>query len=359
MAPIRISPATERDAPVVLEMIRGLADYEKLAHVVTATEERVRATLFGEDPAAEVLLAYLDAECAGFAVFYRTYSTFLAQPGIYLEDLYVKPDDRGKGVGVALLGRVAGIAVERGWGRVEWEVLNWNEPSIRFYQRLGAVPKDAWTMYRLTGEALTKLAAANSNVSTPAKTFLSEEKYLEIERKAEYKSEYFAGEMFAMAGAKEAQNLLVMNLVANIHQKFRSRPCRVYSHDMRIKVAATGLYTYPDVISVCGEPRFLDEQRDTLLNPNLLVEVLSPSTEAYDRGRKFELYRSIESLSEYLLVASDRIQVDLYSRQLDGRWLLTSASDLHDTLDLQSVGCRIALFDLYEKVDFPPARRET
>ena len=153
--------------PVILEMIRGLAEYEKLGHLVTATEERIRATLFGADqfgqgPAAEVLLAYLPgqqgAECAGYAVFYRTYSTFLAEPGIYLEDLYVKPDARGKGLGSALLGRVARIAMERGWGRVEWEVLDWNEPSIRFYRRLGAVPMDAWTKYRLTGEALQKVA---------------------------------------------------------------------------------------------------------------------------------------------------------------------------------------------------------
>jgi GNAT superfamily N-acetyltransferase len=143
--------------PVVLEMIRGLAEYEKLAHLVTATEERIRATLFGDDPAAEVLLAYQDAACVGFAVFYRTYSTFLAEPGIYLEDLYVKPEARGKGVGGALLRRVAGIAIDRGWQRVEWEVLNWNEPSIQFYKRLGAVPKEAWTMYRLSGEALRKL----------------------------------------------------------------------------------------------------------------------------------------------------------------------------------------------------------
>jgi Uma2 family endonuclease len=189
-------------------------------------------------------------------------------------------------------------------------------------------------------------------VSTPPKIFLSEEEYLEIERKAEYKSEYFGGEMFAMAGAKEAHNLLVGNLFADIHRQLRSRSCRVYSNDMRVRVAASGLYTYPDLVSVCGDPQFLDEQRDTLLNPNLLAEVLSPSTEAYDRGRKFEHHRPIGSLSEYLLVSSDRVQVDLYSRQPDGRWLLTSASDLHDTLELQSIGCRVALSDLYEKVEF-------
>jgi Uma2 family endonuclease len=191
-------------------------------------------------------------------------------------------------------------------------------------------------------------------VSTQPKTLLSETEYLEIERKAEYKSEYFRGEMFAMAGAKEAHNLLVANLVAVLHQQFRTRPCRVYPSDMRVRVAESGLYTYPDAIAVCGDPRFLDEQHDTLLNPNLVVEVLSPSTEAYDRGRKFEHYRTIESLNEYLMISPDRIQVDLYSRQSDGRWLLTSASNSQDTLDLQSVGCRVALSDLYEKVEFAP-----
>ena len=189
-------------------------------------------------------------------------------------------------------------------------------------------------------------------MSTLLKTFLTEEAYLEIERKAEFKSEYYAGEMFAMAGAKEAHNLLVTNFVRELSQQFRSRPCRVYSNDMRVRVAASGLYTYPDIVSVCGEPRFLDQERDTLLNPNMLAEVLSPSTEAYDRGRKSEYYRSVESLTEYLLVESERIHVDLYSRQPDGRWLLTSAGDLHDTLELQSVGCRVALSDLYEKIDF-------
>ncbi len=192
-------------------------------------------------------------------------------------------------------------------------------------------------------------------MSTQPKTFLTEEQYLEIERKAEYKSEYFAGEMFAMAGAKEGHNLLVTNLVREISEQVRNRPCRVYSNDMRVRIPSTGLYTYPDVIAVCGEPKFRDEQRDTLLNPSLVVEVLSPSTEAYDRGRKFEHYRSVGSVTEYLLVSSDRIQVDLYTRQADGRFLLTSASDLAETLELQSVGCRVTLSALYEKVEFPPA----
>ena len=153
-----IRSATELDVPVILDLIRQLAEYEQLAHLVAATEEPLRETLFGAKPAAEVLLADCEGECAGFAVFFTTYSTFLAQPGIYLEDLYVKPHGRGKGVGSALLQRLAGIAVERGCGRVEWEVLDWNEPSIQFYKNLGAEPLQEWTKYRLTGKALHKLA---------------------------------------------------------------------------------------------------------------------------------------------------------------------------------------------------------
>jgi Uma2 family endonuclease len=188
-------------------------------------------------------------------------------------------------------------------------------------------------------------------MATQPKSFLTPEKYLEIERKAESRSEYFNGEMFAMAGAREAHNLLVANLVAGLHQQFRARPCRVYPSDMRVKVMATGLYTYPAVTAVCGERLFIDGQADTLLNPSLIVEVLSPSTEAYDRGRRFEQYRSIESLREYLLVASDRVHADLYRRQQDGRWLLTSASRPEDVLNFDSVGARLLLSDVYDKVD--------
>jgi Uma2 family endonuclease len=188
-------------------------------------------------------------------------------------------------------------------------------------------------------------------MSTHPKTLLTEEQYLEIERKAEYKSEYFQGEMFAMAGAGYAHNLLIGNIVAALHRQLRSRPCVVLPNDMRVRVGKTGLYTYPDVVALCGKPELLDEQQDTLSNPSLIVEVLSPSTEAYDRGKKFEHYRSIESLSEYLLVSSDRVHADLFSRQPDGRWILTSASSLDDSLDLQSIGCRLSLSELYEKID--------
>ena len=158
----RVRAAAQGDLPLILQLIRELAEYEKLAHMVTATEGRLRETLFSDKPAAEVLLAYCEGECAGFAVFFATYSTFLAQPGIYLEDLYVKPHLRGKGIGLALLKHLARLAAERGCGRLEWSVLNWNEPSIQFYKKLGAVPMDEWTKYRLTGEALESLAGLQS-----------------------------------------------------------------------------------------------------------------------------------------------------------------------------------------------------
>jgi GNAT superfamily N-acetyltransferase len=162
MPDIQIAAATEADVPLILELIRGLADYEKLSHAVTATEEQLRETLFGVKPSAEVLLARWEDECAGFAVFFPTYSTFLAQPGIYLEDLYVKPHLRGRGIGLALLRHLAALATERRCGRLEWAVLNWNEPAIRFYQKLGAVPLEQWTAYRLAGHALTRLATSGS-----------------------------------------------------------------------------------------------------------------------------------------------------------------------------------------------------
>src|SRR5947209_3391309 len=139
MTSVRIVEAAEPDTAVILEMIRGLAEYEKLSHLVTATEEQLKSTLFGPKPAAEVLLAYWQHECAGFILFFPNYSTFLAKPGIYLEDLYVKPEFRGKGIGFALLKRLAKLAADRGCGRMEWEVLDWNEPSIQFYKRLGAI----------------------------------------------------------------------------------------------------------------------------------------------------------------------------------------------------------------------------
>ncbi|HYS98314.1 MAG TPA: GNAT family N-acetyltransferase [Candidatus Dormibacteraeota bacterium] len=147
-----------RDAALITQLIRELARYEKLEHELAATEEKVAKALFGQRPYAETLIAEVDGEPAGFALFFHNFSTFLAQPGIYLEDLFVKPEQRSHGVGRALLERLAQIAVERDCGRLEWAVLNWNEDAIRFYERLGAKPNLEWTVYRLAGESLRTLA---------------------------------------------------------------------------------------------------------------------------------------------------------------------------------------------------------
>jgi GNAT superfamily N-acetyltransferase len=153
-----IRAATEADVPALLAFIRELAEYEKLAHEVTATEEQLRATLFGPKPFAEALLACVDGEPVGFALFFHNYSTFLARPGLCLEDLFVRPAFRGRGLGKLLLTSVARLAVERGCGRYEWSVLEWNEPSIRFYESLGAEMKGDWRIMRATGAALEKMA---------------------------------------------------------------------------------------------------------------------------------------------------------------------------------------------------------
>lgn len=156
--PTTLRPATETDVPLILQFIRDLAEYERLSDACVATEEAVRETLFGERRYAEVIIAEHDGAPAGFALFFHNYSTFLARPGIYLEDLYVRPELRGHGIGRALLARLAALAVERKCGRLEWAVLNWNEPAIRFYRSLGALPQDEWTVYRVTGEALERLS---------------------------------------------------------------------------------------------------------------------------------------------------------------------------------------------------------
>ena len=158
--PITIRPAGPDDVPTILACIRGLAEYERLAHEVTATEAELRESLFGARPQAEVLLA-LDGEMAlGFALFFHNYSTFLARRGLYLEDLFVFPEHRARGVGRALLARLAALAVERRCGRLEWSVLDWNVDAIRFYESLGARPMSEWTVYRVTGDALRRLAAS-------------------------------------------------------------------------------------------------------------------------------------------------------------------------------------------------------
>lgn len=149
--------AAPADVPAIFALIRELAEYEKLLDMVVATESSLQQALFGERPSAEALVVEVAGEVVGFALYFQNFSTFLGKPGIYLEDIYVRPTVRGRGIGKTLLTRVAQIAVERGCGRLEWSVLNWNEPAIRFYQSLGARPLSDWTMYRLTGDALREL----------------------------------------------------------------------------------------------------------------------------------------------------------------------------------------------------------
>jgi Uma2 family endonuclease len=174
-------------------------------------------------------------------------------------------------------------------------------------------------------------------VSTLPKTFITPEEYLEIERKAELRSEYYRGETFARAGGTENHTILADNLVFLFRQKLDGSPCLAYSRVMRVRITPTGLYTYPDLVVACGERRFTDERRDTLLNPALIVEILSESTEAYDRGKKFGHYRSLESLQEYVLIAQDRVQVDAYRRQAGEQWLLTVVDRVEDSITLQSI----------------------
>jgi Uma2 family endonuclease len=178
------------------------------------------------------------------------------------------------------------------------------------------------------------------------------EEYLAFERKAECRSEYINGGIFAMAGASEEHNLIAGNVFAALHGQFRGRPCRAYVSDMRVKVSDTGLYTYPDVVAVCGERRFEDVKGDTLLNPTLIVEVLSESTEAYDRGDKFAHYLRLESLQEYVMIAQNKARVEHYVRQGE-HWLFAESRDLEGTLQLVSVDCSVPLREIYDQVDFP------
>jgi GNAT superfamily N-acetyltransferase len=155
---LQITPASRSDVPLILTLINELAVYEKLAHEVLATEEVLSESLFGARPSAEVVIASYDGEPVGYALFFHSFSTFVGRPGLYLEDVYVRPTMRGKGIGKAILAFLARLAVERKCGRFEWSVLNWNEPSIGFYRSLGAKPMDEWTVYRLAGESLERLS---------------------------------------------------------------------------------------------------------------------------------------------------------------------------------------------------------
>ncbi len=189
-------------------------------------------------------------------------------------------------------------------------------------------------------------------MSAIPKTKLTVKDYLEFERKSEERHEYFDGEIFAMSGAKRNHNKITTNLRGLVWQHLKGRNCENYSNDMRVFVPETGLYTYPDLVVVCGEPQFQDEVFDTLLNPVLLIEVLSETTESYDRGKKFQHYRSIESLQEYILVAQNEARIEKYVRHGDGFWLLSEAVGVNSEIEFSSIECRIALAEVYDKIDF-------
>ncbi len=190
-------------------------------------------------------------------------------------------------------------------------------------------------------------------MSTVPKHFVTPEEYLHREQSAEFRSEYFRGEMFAMAGASANHNLIVLNAGASLREQLRKKPCRVYPSDLKLRIEATGLYTYPDLSVVCGEPQLESTGGDVLLNPVVLVEVLSDSTEAYDRGKKFEHYRTIPSLKHYVLVAQDRHSIDCFSRKPDGSWVLTSCQSLVEKVELEAIDCQLTAAEVFDKVVFP------
>jgi Uma2 family endonuclease len=179
------------------------------------------------------------------------------------------------------------------------------------------------------------------------------EEYLALERAAEYRSEYLDGEIFAMAGASQAHNLIAGNIFWHLKSQFRGRPCQAYMSDMRVRVTPNRMYTYPDVVAVCGPQEFADDQVDTLLNPTAVFEVLSPSTEAYDRGEKFARYWRLASLTDYVLVAQDQMRVEHYTRQDDG-WFVTAAGSLDEIVRLDAINATLTLRAIYEDVEFPP-----
>lgn len=187
------------------------------------------------------------------------------------------------------------------------------------------------------------------------KPYITEEMYLQRERTSLEKYEYYDGEVYAMAGASEQHNIIAMNVAALLHTHLRGRSCRAYPSDMRVKVIQTGLYTYPDFTIVCGQSQFIDpEKRDTLLNPTVIVEILSPSTERYDRGLKFQHYRTIESLCEYILIAQDRCHIERFTRQENNEWVLSEAIGIEGSIPIASIQALMRLEDVYEQVALAP-----
>ncbi len=185
--------------------------------------------------------------------------------------------------------------------------------------------------------------------------YLTPEQYLEIERKAETKSEYLRGTMYAMAGGTPSHSLIAANLLGEVRSSLKKTQCRVFNSDLRLRVSSTGLYTYPDAMILRGPPQFADNRNDIVTNPIAIFEVLSPSTEAYDRGGKFSHYRKLESLQEYILISQSEPRIERFRRLPDNRWILSESIGLEATIELESVPCRLALTEIYDKVEFSSA----
>jgi len=181
--------------------------------------------------------------------------------------------------------------------------------------------------------------------------FISEDEYLEQERVSSMKYEYFQGEVFAMAGASRKHNLIVSNVITSLVTQLRKKPCRVYPSDLRLKISETGLYTYPDVMVVCGEEIFSDDKEDMLLNPDVIIEVLSESTEQYDRTTKFNHYRTLKSLKEYVLISQTEKKIETHFKIEDHKWLFTETGDHSGIIKLESIGCELRHDEIYDKVD--------
>ena len=191
-------------------------------------------------------------------------------------------------------------------------------------------------------------------MSTVPHHLMTEAEYLAFERKSREKHSFYRGELFAMAGASREHNLIALNIGAELRQQLKNRHCEVYVGDMRVRVDRLGLYTYPDVVVVCGEPEFLDAEVDTLLNPVLLIEVLSESTEDYDRGMKFKQYRQLASLKVYLVVSQTEPLIEQFVRRGDTYWELSEVCGLDQKLSLSSIGCELPFAEAFAKVSFPP-----
>ena len=189
-------------------------------------------------------------------------------------------------------------------------------------------------------------------MSTAPKTHLTAQEYLVIERNSEIRSEYFRGEMFAMTGASREHNVICMNVGRRLLEQFDGRSCEAYQSDMRVRVSETGLYTYPDVVAICGEPQFDDDHLDTLTDPQVIFEVFSDSTEGYVRGKKFQEYRELGSLRDYILISQKECVVERYTRQPDNQWLFWSTNKIADTLKIASIDCKLKLEDVYARIEF-------